>query len=105
MSLKDGILDVTIKKYWFNRIKSGEKIHEYRNVTSWKNKLSEASNYKIIRFRSGLLTKSNNKEKVLLGNIKSITIRNGKDTDLKCNNDVYDIEFELIKPEDIYGKS
>lgn len=32
----------------------------------------------------------------LFGHIKSITVCNGLETDLKINEDVFDIEFELI---------
>ena len=35
--------------------------------------------------------------KRLYAKIKNITIKNGLNTDLNTNNDVYDIEFELIE--------
>ena len=97
MSIKDGILDLTIQKYWFNEIKTKRKTHEYRNIKSWKNKLSKPENYKTIRFRLGQTTKATDSTKVLYGKILSITEKNGKDTDLKTDVLVYDIEFKLIK--------
>lgn len=96
MSIKDGILDLPLKKYWFNQIKSGAKTHEYRNTALWKSKLAgdKKRNYHTIRFRLGQLAKSTDK-KVLYAKILSIKKVNGLDTDLKINHDVYDIEFKL----------
>ncbi len=99
MSIKDGILDLPIKKYWFNEIKSGRKTHEYRNSATWASRLKgeKANKYKYIRFRQGELTKSNDTNRVLYGEILSVKIIDGKDTDLKINHKVYDIEFKLLK--------
>ena len=44
------------------------------------------------------------REKRLLAKVKDITIKYGTDTDLKINELVYDIEFELIKEEDKHAK-
>ena len=98
MSIKDGILDLPLKKYWFNQIKSCIKIHEYRNAAVWKSKLdgNKKHNYHTIRFRQGQLAKSTDKNKVLYAKILSIKKVNGLDTDLKINYDVYDIEFKLF---------
>lgn len=41
--------------------------------------------------------KKDDKEKRLYAKVKSVTITYGKYTDLKINNPVFDIEFELIK--------
>lgn len=98
MSYKDGILDLPIKKYWFDLIKIGEKTHEYRNYEIWKNKLGNGkwARYTTVRFRQGQLVKSTDKNKVLYAKILSVKQVNGKDTDLKINHDVFDIEFEVI---------
>lgn len=98
MSIRDGILDLPIKKYWFDRIKNGEKTHEYRNTAIWNNKLGNGryARYTIVRFRQGQVVKSTDKNRVLYGKILSVKRVNGKDTDLKINHDVFDIEFELI---------
>lgn len=98
MSIKDGILDLPIKKYWFNCIKQGTKTHEYRNSAIWQNRLGgdKWQRYSIVRFRQGQTVKSTDKNKVLYGKILSVKKVNGKNTDLKINHDVFDIEFELI---------
>lgn len=96
MSVKDGILDLTIKKHWFFEIKSGRKTNEYRNYETWKNKLSKTGKYNIVRFRLGQTTKTSDINKVLYGKIKSITVKQGIQTDLKCKDKVFDIEFALI---------
>lgn len=99
MSIKDGILDLPIKRYWFNCIKAGTKTHEYRNTAIWRSRLGGDlwRRYSVIRFRQGQTVKSTDKNKVLYAKILSVTQINGKNTDLKINHDVYDIEFELIK--------
>ena len=98
MSIKDSILDLTIKKYWFKQIECGAKTHEYRNVATWKNRLGgdKWKRYHLIRFRNGQTVKSTDKNKVLYARLISVKKVNGKDTDLKINHDVYDIEFKLL---------
>lgn len=120
------MLVFNVKKEWFEKIKSGEKTHEYREVKSyWTerfvkeffniNKKSRPRDFDI--YRSGMLLCLGN-EKCAYGNplicfmngmqpevikpriyakMKSICIVNGLRTDLKINKPVYDIEFELIK--------
>jgi len=96
MSIKDGILDLTIKSHWFNLIKNGQKTHEYRNGCTWRNKLEyNSEKYHTVRFRNGMLVKSTDKNNVILAKIKSITLKDGRNTDLKIDEPVYDIEFEL----------
>lgn len=99
MSISDGILDLPIKKYWFLQIKSGAKTHEYRNTAVWLSKLggNKKDNYHTIRFRQGQTVKSTDKNKVLYAEILSISVVDGKNTDLKINHEVFDIEFKLIK--------
>ena len=114
------MLTFNLKKQWFDKIKSGEKTHEYREVKPyWKKRLypSAYKNGKLtgiarfceiqssaiihrtnkpdICFKMGY-PKSNETDKILYGQIKAIKIVNGKNTDLAVDKDVYDIEFELI---------
>jgi len=104
MSKKDRILDVPIKKVWFDKIKSGEKTHEYRRVCPhWCSKigifidsgLADFTETKVnkIRFRCGQTTKSTDKDKTMLFKIKSIDCIDGEKTDLKYNGLVFDIEL------------
>ncbi|MBQ9149841.1 hypothetical protein IJX73_02810 [bacterium] len=119
------MLTFNLKKEWFEKIKSGEKTHEYREVKDYwiniflreffcidkKTKPADVSTYKAgfltclsqnycsfgkptIRFMNGMVS-----EKIkprIYAKMKSIGIINGKETDLKINKPVFDIEFELI---------
>lgn len=114
------MLTFNLKKQWFDKIKSGEKTHEYRECKPyWKKRLypSAYKNGKLVGinrfveigfsaiyhktktpdicFKMGY-PKSNETDKILYGQIKTIKIVNGKNTDLAIDRDVYDIEFELI---------
>lgn len=103
------MLTFNLKKEWFEKIKSGEKTHEYREFKPYwlvrlqnyfdlrDDEIDEMERGKVyilddpIAFRCGY-----NGEK-LKAIAKYITIKNGLDTDLKTNKDVFDIEFELIE--------
>lgn len=100
------MLTFNLKKEWFEKIKRGEKTHEYREVKEyWFKRMFFYS--KEFRRQTTLLLHSEciflcgypnreDKEKRLHAKIKNITIKNGLNTDLKINKDVFDIEFELI---------
>lgn len=101
------MLVFNLKKEWFEKIKSGEKIHEYREAKEyWFRRLFLFSKslcrqtaiplHSECVFVCGYASKDD-KEKRLKAKIKSISIINGKDTDLAVDKDVFDIEFELIK--------
>lgn len=99
------MLTFNLKKEWFKKIKSGEKTHEYRERRPYwyrrlhyywyrlKNNLPIKDN--VICFACGY-PKKEDKEKRLYAKIVSVKIIDGKNTDLKINKDVFDIEFELI---------
>lgn len=104
------MLIFNLKKEWFEKIKSGEKTHEYREVkpywiTRIKNKFDflwcdiEYLKGGDIYYPTGIniiFQCGYNGEK-LKANVLSIKIIDGQSTDLKINKDVFDIEFELIK--------
>ncbi len=93
------MLTFNLKKQWFDKIKSGEKTHEYREVKPYWNKRFRR---KIIKdlpkicFKMGYPT-SSDIDKILYARLINISEVNGKNTDLKIDKPVYDIEFELIK--------
>ena len=103
------MLTFNLKKEWFEKIKSGEKTHEYREVKPyWDKRLfiidpnlheclkrREVKEREIV-FVNGYASKKDSKNR-LYANLISIRIVNGNNTDLKINKPVYDIEFELIK--------
>lgn len=115
-----------LKKEWFEKIKSGEKTHEYREVKDyWTDrfvkeffsidKKERPKDFEIYKqgmiiylqneygyYNKPLLCFMNgmfpeNKRPRLYAKMKSIRIINGYFTDLKINKPVYDIEFQLIK--------
>lgn len=109
------MLTFNLKKEWFEKIKSGEKTHEYREykpywINRFKNYFSitdrdieamlHSEKNQIILFTPHFVyfQRGYNGDK-LLANVLSIRIINGLDTDLKINKPVYSIEFELIKRE------
>lgn len=101
------MLTFNLKKEWFYKIKNGEKTHEYREVKEyWFRRLFLYSSilcrqtmiplHSECVFVCGYAPKED-LEKRLRAKMKSITITNGLNTDLKIDKDVFDIEFELIK--------
>jgi hypothetical protein len=95
------MLTFNLKKEWFNKIKNGEKTHEYRERKPyWVNRISKeiARNGRDfdIEFVLGY-AKASDKNKRLLAICTGISTKNGLESDLKVDRDVYDIEFELIK--------
>lgn len=104
------MLTFNLKKEWFEKIKSGEKTHEYRiHSPYWTKRIDNeikllykkyglhAEDKFIITFKLGY-PKNSEKDKILKAVVKSIRAENnGLNTDLKIDKPVYDIEFELIK--------
>lgn len=119
------MITFNLKKEWFEKIKSGGKTHEYREVKPYWTKrfvnLSEniffcapygrfcyinqigkcVDELKEECFLVCGYPKKDDKDKRLKARIKNICIVNGLETDLKINKDVYDIEFELIRSENV----
>lgn len=101
-------LHCVLKKEWFEKIKSGEKTHEYRIAKSyWFTRIYEMDTINPytgkkeriisltplvnkIKFSLGMTSEP---KKVMLFEIKNITLAWGENTDLKINNWVYDIEL------------
>lgn len=109
------MLTFNLKKEWFEKIKSGEKTHEYREYKAyWRNRLEKcigadfsATSLRFcnpvviedphyLTFVCGYAPKCHRNKRL---NAKLISIRliDGRETDLHINKPVYDIEFELIK--------
>lgn len=103
------MLTFNLKKEWFEKIKSGEKTHEYREVSEYWNKRLFSYRYEYfhtqfpeefpICFACGY-PKKDDKEKRLYAKIKDINVVWGEYTDLKIQRNVFDIEFELIGDKD-----
>lgn len=104
------MLTFNLKKEWFEKIKSGEKTHEYREVKPyWVTRIKNYFGYlwcDIDYLKGGdiyypilkdiIFQKGYTGEK-LYARVVSIKIVDGTHTDLKIDSDVFDIEFEQIK--------
>ena len=101
------MLTFNLKKEWFEKIKSGEKTHEYRMMSDyWVKRINKILKYLTPKEkREGIqcffclgYPKADDTEKRLEGRIIKIThLVDAESTDLKCKGFCYDIEFELIK--------
>lgn len=118
------MLTFNLKKVWFDKIKSGEKTHEYREFKDYwtdrfikdyfnvDKKSKEFEPYKKIFcdtlkmgygllcnhkicFMNGMMPEE--KQPRMYARMRKIKLLDGLKTDLKINAPVYDIEFELIK--------
>ena len=88
-----------LKKEWYEKIKSGEKTVEYREVKDyWCTRLYPTLYWlsqgkkRLCYFQLGYKPETR-----LKAIISKIEIVDGKDTDLHINKPVYAIHFELVK--------
>lgn len=109
------MLTFNLKKEWFEKIKSGEKTHEYREYKPyWRKRLENCigDDFSATRLRFGNTivieyphyitfvcgyTPESDKHKRLKARLISIRLIDGRETDLKICKPVYDIKFELIE--------
>lgn len=83
------VLNLVLTYHWFDEIESGRKTHEYRRCSPYWNNVMEKrrENIDSVVFHRGYTAYIIKKE------VKSITIVDGKNTDLHINEKVYDIEL------------
>ena len=93
------ILHLTVKKKWFDKIASGEKKVEYREIKDYwisrlcisykvaSKKMLEFKKYDEIHFKNGY----SKKVPFMRVNHKYTVVVNGKDTDLKIDRNVFAI--------------
>lgn len=102
------MLTFNLKKEWFEKIKSGEKTHEYREVKDyWTTRITNYFHIDIDKLKSGItyrytgsfdiIFQMGYRGEKLRATTKSIKIIDGLNSDLKISEPVFDIEFELIK--------
>jgi len=85
------ILHLTVKREWFNKIESGEKIIEFREAKPyWKTRLLGMTFDKII-FKNGY---SGDSPSITKDWIKTEKLDTGIDTDLGIAQPVYAIHFK-----------
>lgn len=101
-------LKLVLTDHWFEEIKSGRKTHEYRKATPfWYQRILSYMQL-VALYNSGGVAIARpqvqfqkayrkNPERMIF-EIQKITIIGGEYTDLKCVEDVFDIELgELVK--------
>lgn len=98
------MLTLNLEKKWFDKIKSGEKTHEYRDATPYfASRLEKLKPGDQFILRWGY--KADPEREVLAKFVRLSVVKDVMTTDLKHNNPVYDIEFVLMKQERINGAS
>lgn len=102
------ILKLVLTDHWFEEIKSGRKTHEYRKATPfWYQRLLSHMRLVALCNSDGVAIARpqvqfqkayrKNPERMIF-EIQKITIIDGEYTDLKCVEDVFDIELgERVK--------
>ncbi len=81
-----------VKRKWFNKIRSGEKTHEYRLAKAyWESRLFRAD---VAEFRCGYPANGDT-DNIMGFEIAGITKINGKDTDLAVDEEVFDIKLGM----------
>ncbi len=97
------MLTFNLKKEWFEKIKSGEKTHEFREYNPYWiariNNFLKKNNYAFPMkccFACGYPNKLD-KDKFLYAYVTNVQLVNGLNTDLKINKIVFNIWFELIE--------
>lgn len=100
MSRANGVLDLVLIAEWFEKIKSGEKTTEFREVKkSWASRIFEqktdAKGQKktVQTVNKVLFSKGYDRKEQMLFEIKGIEIVPGKETDLKIDAPVYAIKL------------
>ena len=93
-------MNFNLKKEWFEKIKNGEKTHEYREFKPyWNLRINKLKPGDVIVFCCGY-PQYMDSSRMCAGIIKNIEIKeSGLNTDLHINKPVWDIEFELSKYE------
>lgn len=113
------MLTFNLKKEWFEKIKSGEKTHEYRRMTEyWVNRINPnmCFSFKTLRYENvlpyrkggiktddkicfacGYPAKDDKNRRIFAKVLNIYENVDGRETDLEINEPVFDIEFELIK--------
>jgi len=89
-------LKLVLTNHWFEEIKSGRKTHEYRKSTQFFinriNTRTPDGGYKHPDFVEFQRAYYKNPERMTF-KIKSVQVIKGTDTDLHCDDYVYDIEL------------
>ena len=93
------MLTFNLKKEWFEKIKSGEKTHEYREYKPYwiKRIYGNCSKDFKVCFCLGYPHKDDQDKRIYANIIGIFQRKSGINTDLKTRKPVIDIEFELIK--------
>lgn len=93
------MLTFNLKKEWYERIRSGQKTVEYREVKKfWGTRLLKAKLGELFSKRPApCILRLGYTKRHMTAVIKKIEIVNGKDTDLHINSPVYAIHLADIR--------
>lgn len=93
------MLIFNLKKEWFEKIKSGEKTHEYREVNPYWTKRIGCDLFKdrVIKFCLGYPKRDDKNRNLYAYVIRVDKLESGINTDLAIDKPVFDIKFELIE--------
>ena len=94
METNVNIIDFVLTFKWFDKIKSGEKTHEYRSVEKWEKRLKQ----KIAEFEYDkkplwLRLRRGYTKTFMLFNVNHISCNHGTMTDLQTDELVYDFHL------------
>lgn len=97
MDMNRKMLTFRLKKEWYEKVKSGEKTHEYRIYGDYWNKriIDALFPEDIICLTCGYPQKDDLNRR-LFAKVLKISVTDGLKSDLKVNKRVWDIEFELV---------
>lgn len=93
------MLTFNLKKEWYEKIRSGQKTVEYREVKKfWGTRLLNAKQGELFSKRPvPCILRLGYTKQHMTATIKKIEVVNGKDTDLRINGPVYAIYLDEIK--------
>ena len=92
------MLTFILKKEWYEKIKSGEKTVEYREVTPyWRTRLHNAFIILAPKEKPICVLRLGYTKQYMTAKISKINIVDGKETDLHIDSQVYAIHLTEIK--------
>ncbi|MBN2664247.1 MAG: hypothetical protein JXR68_11405 [Bacteroidales bacterium] len=98
METNVNIINFVLTFKWFDKIKSGEKTHEYRSVEKWEKRIKQKiAQFEYEKKTLWLLLSRGYTKTYLLYAVRHVSCNHGTMTDLGTNELVYDFELgELI---------
>jgi len=94
MDTNVNIIDLVLTFKWFDKIKSGEKTHEYRSVEKWESKVkTKIYEFEMDKKPLWLRLRRGYSKTFMMFNVKHVSCNHGSLTDLKIDKLVYDFHL------------